>query len=108
MTRMSTSLWEFASPRACEPKRITRDPSGAAAPIRRPASAIVASSIIGQKVVRHPPRGGNLPLQDASEELLGALLLGVVEDRFRVALLDHDAAVHEDDLVADLAGEADL
>ena len=33
---------------------------------------------------------------------------GLSRTVFGLALLDHDAAVHEDDLVADLAGEADL
>ena len=43
-TRKSTSLCRSASPRACEPNRITCA-SGAAAAKRRPASSISASSI---------------------------------------------------------------
>src|SRR6201994_2596194 len=63
----------------------------------------------GDNVVILPAMaGGSSALQDQSQELLGALLARVVEDRFRFALLNDDAAVHEDDLVADLAGEADL
>ena len=42
------------------------------------------------------------------EERLGALVLRVADDVLRRALLDDDAAVHEDDAVGDLAGEAHL
>ena len=46
--------------------------------------------------------------QHLREERLGTGVLGVAEDVGGRALLDDDAAVHEDDAVADLAGEADL
>ena len=42
------------------------------------------------------------------EELLGAFLLGMVDDLFRVALFHNDAAVHEDDAVGYVPGKGHL
>ena len=47
-------------------------------------------------------------LADAAEELLRALLRGVVEDLVRQTLLRHDAILHEDDAVGHVAREAHL
>ena len=59
------------------------------------------------------PSGRALPrpsscVEHQAQELLGALLLRVAEDLGGRALLDDDAAVHEDDAAGDVAGELHL
>ena len=48
------------------------------------------------------------PLADMTQEVLRAVALGVIEHLVGRALLDDNAAVHEDDAVGHIAGEAHL